>query len=124
MRHNNQMNTCEPGASAVGPLPMYFLQPSPLLTPEVASNLMHIWFLIRGFSFTQHLTWELPTNYCGWFFVCLIVFGGDRGKMSFVLQCFQTRAPPQIIVCKMLRPTISLEEGLLHVNEEYFSANM
>ena len=59
----------------------------------------------------------------GGFLVCLIVFGGDRGKMSFVLQCFQTRAPSQLSVFKMLRPTISLEEGLPHVNEEHFSAN-
>lgn len=68
-----------------------FLQPSSLLTPEVASNFMHACFLIRGLSFTQHLTWELPPNYSGWFFVCLFVFGGGYGKMSFVLKCFQTR---------------------------------
>lgn len=92
-----------------------FLQPSSPLTSEVASNFMHACFLIRGYSFTQHLTWELPPNYSGWFFVCLFLFFGVvMVKCLLSWNVFR----PEISVFKMLRPTVSLGEGLPHVNEE------
>lgn len=91
---------------------MFFSSPAPYFTPEVASNFMHACFLIRGLSFTQHLTWELPSK-LQWVVFCLF------SVVMVNVFCPEMFSDQRWVFSKGSDPQF-LREGLPHVNEEQF----